>query len=47
MSILPKEEAAAVFIIPCLHPEVLKRYTKAIAVSGLISPQAALAMGTF
>ena len=46
ITIRPSADAAAVFIIPYLHPVALNLSTKPIAVSGLINPQAAQGTGT-
>lgn len=47
MSILPKDEAAAEFIIPPLHPSALNLSKKPIAVKGLTIPHAALYKGIY
>lgn len=43
----PKDEAAAVFIMPPLQPSTLYRSMKPIAVNGLTIPHAALDSGVY
>lgn len=45
ISIRPSADAAAVLIIPCLHPYARNLYTNPMAVKGFIRPQAALSIG--
>jgi len=45
ISIRPSAEAAAVFIIPYLHPNARYLSTKPKAVKGVTSPHAALCKG--